>query len=73
MLHHAETSAAPACGVVSGCRGTLKLGYYHFCNHKRSFLVLSHASYGLQDGETVHVPLRFSRKTAANLTKRRRT
>jgi hypothetical protein len=64
---------APACGVVSGCRGTLKLGYYHFRNHKRNFLVPSDASYDLRDGESVRVPLSFSRKTAANLSKRKRT
>lgn len=72
-LHDAGTTAALACGVASGCRGTLTLGYYYFRNHKRHFLVLSHASYELQDGESVRVPLVFSRKTAANLTKWKQT
>ncbi len=72
-LHDAGTSAELACGVASGCSGTLKLGYYYFHNRKRHFKVLSHASYELQGGESVRLALGLSRKSAASLSRQKLT
>lgn len=72
-LRGAGTTLSLACGVTSGCRGTLELGRYAFRNHKRYFQVFSHTSYELHGGESSRVSLEFSSKTAASLNGSRTT
>jgi streptogramin lyase len=72
-LRAARTTLALACGVSSGCRGTVKLGFYEYRNEKEHFQTLSQRSYELHSGESTRVSLRFSRETAASLRRAKKT
>lgn len=62
-----STSISLACGLESGCRGTVRLGWYVVRNHRSRFQTLSRARYDLRQDETRRISLRFSGKTAAYL------
>jgi len=62
-----RTSLTVACGLESGCRGTLRLGRYVVRDHKWRFQRLSRAEYELSQGESRRISLRFSSRTAAYL------
>jgi streptogramin lyase len=72
-LHDGGTTLSLACGVASGCRGTVKLGRYLFADHQRYFQVLSQSPYELHGGESTRVSFEFSGKNAALLRRSRST
>jgi streptogramin lyase len=62
-----RTSLTVACGLESGCRGTLRLGRYVIRKHRSQFQSLSRAEYELRQGESKRIPLRLSSKIAGLL------
>lgn len=70
-IRDGRTSLTVACGLESGCTGTLRLGRYVVRNHNWRFQRLSQADYELRSGESRRVSLRFSSKTAAYLRDQR--
>jgi hypothetical protein len=68
-----RTSITLACGLKSGCLGTLRLGWYVVRNHRSRFQPLSRKHYELRRGESRRIALSFSDRTAAYLRKYRKT
>ena len=68
-----RTSISLACGLESGCRGTVRLGWYVVRHHRSRLRTLSRSGYDLHVGEVVRIPLKFSGKTAAYLRRYRST
>jgi streptogramin lyase len=72
-LRDGRTSLAVACGLESGCRGTLRLGWYVVRDHKWQFQTLSRAPYELRPGDSRRIVLRFPRAIAADLRRFKKT
>jgi streptogramin lyase len=70
-IRNDRTSLTVACGLESGCRGTLRLGWYVVRNHQSRFRRLSQADYELRQGESKRISLRLSSKIATLLRNRR--
>jgi streptogramin lyase len=70
-IRNDRTSLTVACGLESGCSGTLRLGWYVVHNHKSRFQPLSRADYELRQGESKRIPLPFSSKIATFLRNQR--
>ncbi len=62
-----NTTLGLACGLESGCRGTVRLGLYVYRHHHRHFRVFSHADFELQQGEGGRITMPFSAQVATYL------